>query len=66
MKYIIPIGIILALGLLIYNATLIDYTAPFKNDSSIALIGVLGCLCAIVLLLILRVSRKIAEKAKKN
>ncbi|TVZ52473.1 hypothetical protein [Dokdonia sp. Hel_I_53] len=62
MKYIIPIGILMALALLIYNAILIDYSDPFRNDSSVALIGVIACACAILLLLILRTSRKIAAK----
>lgn len=64
MKFIIPIGIVLALGLLIYNATLLDFSDPLAGDSSIALIGIIACACAILLLLILRTSRKIAEKHK--
>ena len=65
MKYIIPIGILLALGLLIYNLTLLDFSNPLQGDSSIALIGIIACACAILLLLILRTSRKIAEKHGK-
>lgn len=64
MKYAILIGILIALALLVYNATLIDYSNPFQNDSSVALIGVIACTCAIILLLILRTSRKIAAKHK--
>ena len=64
MKYAILIGILIALALLVYNATLIDYSNPFQNDSSVALIGVIACACAIILLLILRTSRKIAAKHK--
>lgn len=62
MKFIIPIGILLALGLLIYNVTILDFSNPIAGDSSIALIGVIACACAILLLLILRTSRKIAAK----
>ena len=62
MKFVIPIGILLALGLLIYNLTLLDFSNPLQGDSSIALIGIIACACAILLLLILRTSRKIAEK----
>lgn len=65
MKVFIPLGIILALALLIYNSTIIDWSAPLQGDSTIALIGVMACACAIVLLLILRTSRKIADKAGK-
>lgn len=64
MKYIIPIGILLALALLAYNVTLLDFSNPLAGDSSIALIGVIACSCAVLLLLILRTSRKIAEKQK--
>lgn len=65
MKFIIPIGILLALGLLIYNLTLLDFSNPLQGDSSIALIGIIACACAILLLLILRTSHKIAEKHGK-
>ncbi|ANH59365.1 MULTISPECIES: hypothetical protein [Dokdonia] len=65
MKFVIPIGILLALGLLIYNLTLLDFSNPLQGDSSIALIGIIACACAILLLLILRTSRKIAEKHGK-
>lgn len=64
MKYLIPIGILLALVLLVYNVTLVDFSNLFTGDSSIALIGVIACACAILLLLILRTSRKIAEHQK--
>ena len=65
MKFVIPIGILLGLGLLIYNLTLLDFSNPLQGDSSIALIGIIACACAILLLLILRTSRKIAEKHGK-
>ncbi len=64
MKIAIPAGILLALLLLIYNATLLDFSNLLEGESSIALIGVIACSCAILLLLILRTSRKIAEKNK--
>lgn len=63
MKVVIPVAILLALALLIYNVTIIDYSDPFNGESTIALIGVVACACAIVLMLILRTSRKIAAKA---
>lgn len=64
MKYAIYIGIILALGLAIFNITRVDFSRPFEGDSSIALVGVAACACAAVLLLILLLSKKIAQKAK--
>jgi len=65
MRIAIPTCIVLAALLLIYNITQIDFNAPFKGESTVALIGVIGSTCAIVLLLILLVSRKIAKKEKE-
>lgn len=55
--------IVLALALGIFNITQIDWDSPFQGNSSIAAIGVIGCACVVVLLLILRSSMKIAEKS---
>lgn len=54
--------IILALALIAYNVTVIDFNDPLGEDSIIAVIGVVAALCAIVLLLILLTSRKIQKK----
>jgi uncharacterized membrane protein len=54
--------IVLALALIAYNATLIDFENPLEGNSIIALIGILAALCAIVLLLIFRTSKKIQRK----
>jgi len=54
--------IILALGLIAYNTTLIDFEDPFQGDSTIALIGIVASLCAVVLLLIYNTSKKIQKK----
>ena len=53
MKIVSYILIALALGLLIFNATKIDFDAPFEGDSTVAVICVLAAACVIVLLLIL-------------
>ena len=63
-KKITIVLIILALALIVYNVTVIDYTDPFGEKSIIAVIGVVAALCAIVLLLILLASRKISDKVK--
>ncbi len=62
MKKALIVLIVLALVLGVFNITQINWDNPFQGDSSIAAIGVIGCACVIVLLLILRSSRKIAEK----
>ena len=58
--------IILALGLMAYNVTLVDFENPLQGDSTIALIGILASLCAVVLLLIFIASKKIEKKLKED
>ena len=58
--------IILALLLMAYNATLIDFKNPFEGDSLIAMIGIVAPLCAIILLLIYLTSKKIQQKLDEN
>lgn len=57
---------ILALALIAYNATLIDFENPLVGDSLIALIGIVASLCAIVLLLIYITSKKIEKKMDED
>lgn len=54
--------IVLALALVAYNVTIIDFENPFEGNSVIAFIGILAPLCAILLLLIFRASKKIQHK----
>ncbi|MGB5555839.1 MAG: hypothetical protein WBM83_14370 [Flavobacteriaceae bacterium] len=54
--------IILGIALIAYNVTLVDFDDPFKGNSTIALIGIVASLCAIVLLLIYNSSKKIQQK----
>ena len=65
MKTFIYILVVLSLGLLIFNATKIDYNAPFSGDSTVASICVLAAACAILLLLILKTSLQIQKKSKR-
>jgi|TARA_B110000879_G_scaffold196049_1_gene265354 hypothetical protein len=65
MKIFIKVLMILALLMVVFNATKIDYNAPLQGDSSVAVIGVLASTCAFLLLFILLLSKKIAEKVNK-
>ena len=65
MKIFIKVLMILALLMAVFNATKIDYNAPLQGDSSVAVIGVLASTCALLLLFILLLSKKIAEKVNK-
>lgn len=58
--------LVLAIILIAYNATLVDFKNPLEGDSLIAAIGIIASLCAIVLILILITSRKIKNKVDEN
>lgn len=58
--------IILALGLIAYNVTLVNFNSPFEGDSTVALIGVMAPLCAIVLLLVYITSKKVQKKLNED
>lgn len=64
MKYFIYILIAIAISLMIYNTTYIDFDNLLVKDSRTALIGVFSSACVVVLLLILLVSRSIQEKKR--
>tara|TARA_Y100000385_G_scaffold133845_1_gene138946 strand:+ start:390 stop:551 length:162 start_codon:yes stop_codon:yes gene_type:complete len=52
--------------MLVFNITNIDFSAPFENDSTTALICTLAAACVGVMLVILLVSKKISEKVKQQ
>lgn len=62
MKILIYILMVLALVVIVYNFTLIDFNNLLRGESGIALIGILCAACVIVLLLILLTSRAIEKK----
>lgn len=64
MKKVIYLFIGIAIILIIYNLTFLDFSNLFEGESSIALIGVLCGACVILLMLILHTSRKIAKKKR--
>jgi hypothetical protein len=65
MKLFIIIASVIGLALVIFNATKLDFSALLQGDSLTALITMFTALCAVVLLQILRVSKKI-ERLEKN
>lgn len=58
--------IILALALIAYNVTLVDFTSPFQGDSTVALIGIMASLCAVVLILLYMTSKKVQKKINEE
>ncbi len=66
MKIFTTILIFLALALIVFNITLLDFKNPFKGDSFVALVGVIASFCAVFILLIFKMSKKIEEKLKNQ
>lgn len=64
MKIFTIVFTIIAIALIIFNATKINVNAPFTGESTVAVITILAALCGILLLQIFRISKKI-EKLKK-
>lgn len=64
MKNIIYVFIGIAIILIGYNATFLDFENLLEGESGTALIGILAGACVIILMLILRTSRIIAKKKK--
>lgn len=58
--------IVLAILLIAYNVTLVNFQNLLEGDSAIALIGIIASLCAIVLLLIYLTSKRIKDKLNEN
>lgn len=66
MKVLTTLISIAALGLIIFNLTQVDFNALFKGESMIALITIIASLCAIILMQILRISKRIEQKVKQK
>lgn len=62
MKLFSYITIVVAIGLIIFNATKINLENPFEGPSQVAVICIIAALCAIVLLLIFLQSKKVVSK----
>lgn len=58
--------IIIALSVItiIFNATKIDFEKPFEGESTIAIIGIIASFCAILLVTLFRVAKKVVEQTK--
>lgn len=57
---------LIALGLIIFNATKLNFNALFEGDSITAIMVILASLCAIILLQILQVSKRIEKLSKQR
>jgi len=57
---------IIAIGLIIFNTTKLNFDALFEGESFIAVITIIAALCALILLQILRISKKIEKLNKRR
>ena len=64
MKIFTNILLIIAISLIIVNIFLFDFKNPMQGDSMIALIGIVASFCAVFILLIFKMSKKIEARLK--
>lgn len=64
MKNFLRVMAVLALGMMIFNVTVIDWEMPTEGDSLVAIIGILASGSALLLIWILLLSLKINAKQK--
>jgi uncharacterized integral membrane protein len=66
MKTFTIIFTVVALLLIVFNATKINFEALFEGESIVAIITILALLCGIILLQILRFSKRVSEQLKNK
>jgi uncharacterized integral membrane protein len=66
MKIVTIILSILAMALIVFNVTKLNFDALFAGESMIAVIMILASLCALILLQILRTSKRIEKLSKQK
>ncbi|EDP72557.1 hypothetical protein FBALC1_15687 [Flavobacteriales bacterium ALC-1] len=66
MKIFTLILSVLAIVLIIFNATKLNFDALFEGESYTATLTIIAALCAIILLQILRISKQIEKLDKKR
>jgi hypothetical protein len=64
MKIFTIILIVFAAALIIFNITMLDFNNLFKGDSLVGLIGIAASICAVLILLIFRMSKVIQDKTQ--
>lgn len=66
MKIFINVLVFLAIALILFNVTLLDFRNPFQGDSVVAFIGIAASFCAVMILLIFKISKRIEEKTNER
>jgi uncharacterized membrane protein YecN with MAPEG domain len=66
MKIFTYIIVVLGVLLMALNLSQVDFNKPFEGNSSVALIGIVATLCAVILVVILKMAKLIEEKTKNQ
>lgn len=66
MKVFIYTLLALALCLIVFNITLLDFNRLLEGNSLVALIGIIASACAVCILLIFKAAQNIDEKTRKH
>lgn len=66
MKIFTTLLIVLAIALIIFNITQLDFKNPLEGNSMVALIGIIASFCAVFILIIFKMSKKIEQKLKNQ
>jgi uncharacterized membrane protein len=66
MKIFTYILIFLAIVLIIFNITLLDFNHLLEGNSLVALIGIVASICAVLILLIFKMSKSLADKMQNQ
>jgi len=66
MKIFTSTLVVIALALIVFNITLLDFDHLLEGNSIVALIGIAASFCAVFILLIFRMSKLIEEKTKNQ
>lgn len=66
MKIVTIILTIIALGLIAFNFGELNFNGLLQGESFVAVVTIILALCAIVLLQILRISKRIEKLSKQN
>ena len=64
MKIFTYIIIALSLITIVFNATKINFEKPFEGESTIAIIGIVAWFCAILIVTLYTVAKKVVEQTK--
>ena len=64
MKIFTTVLLVIAIGLIIFNVTMLNFENLFEGNSLTAVIGIVASICAVLILLIFMISKKIEQKLK--